>query len=97
MFLARKVPVLNEEIIHVATFFEDHLLAVAVMVLLPRACVVWFLATCDPSVLCTVGFPSMYSLNFCVLNTIANISFSMGTQFSSDVRSLWEAYATGLP
>ena len=40
------------------------------------------------SVCTSVAFPRMYSLNLCALNTIAKISFSMGTQLSSDLRSL---------
>ena len=43
------------------------------------------------SVCTIVVFPRMYSLNLCALNTIANISFSMGAQMSSDLQSLQEA------
>ena len=40
------------------------------------------------SVCTSVAFPRMYSLILRALNTIVNISFSMGTQLSSDLRSL---------
>ena len=43
------------------------------------------------SVYTLVSFPTIYSLNFVVLNTIASIFFSLGDQFDSDARRFRDA------